>query len=265
MKLKINKIILFFCLLPCFLVCNTGTTNGQAIPVRKTQSSKTLRSMARVYMVYGEYINALRLADKALTAARKEKATDNEVAMCLIDLATVHKNLGNLKDAEELLEKAVQLQEDVLGNHPYLAYTLRILSSTYQEMGNEQQANICIGRSIAIMLEFHSADDKAMAPFYVDKAQLLTAQNRLGKAESYYQTAMDLVNKSYGQEHLYTAEVLVGIAKLYLLQERYTESEELINRATAIQERVYGADHYLIASNSAGLRVEGDNHYSETE
>ena len=55
-------------------------------------------------------------------------------------------------------------------------------------------------------------------------------------------------NKSYGPNHLYTATVLADIAKLYTLQQRYNEAENLINRSVATQEKYYGPKHHLIAS-----------------
>ena len=59
--------------------------------------------------------------------------------------------------------------------------------------------------------------------------------------------AMALINTSYGPDHLYTANVLGSIAKLYTLQGRYDEAEELIDRTIAKQESIYGPDHHLVA------------------
>ena len=58
---------------------------------------------------------------------------------------------------------------------------------------------------------------------------------------------MTLINISYGPDHLYTANVIGGIAKLYTLQGRYNKAEELIDRTIATQEKIYGTDHHLIA------------------
>jgi tetratricopeptide (TPR) repeat protein len=120
---------------------------------------------------------------------------------------------------------------------------------------------------MAIMLDGHSADDKAMAPFFVDIAKLHVAQGDLEEAEKYYQKAMLLINSSYGPDHLYTANVLAGIAKLYTLQERYGEAEKLINRAVTVQEKIYGSDHHLIAASwlikAKIYQVKGDTTQAE--
>ena len=233
------------------LVCSlslTAPNTGTAGEKSKGPSSKTLRSMARVYMAYGEYAKAQPLAEKALTQARTEGAADSELAMCLIDLATLYNYQGKLFDAEEMCKSGLELQKRALyKNHPYLAYTSRTLSSIYYEQGKYSKAKSALDEAIVIMLDIHSTVDKAMAPFYVDMAKVLTAQDKLAQAERYYQKAMPLINTSYGPNHLYTANVLADIAKLRTLQGKYTEAEELINRAIAVQEKTYGTNHHLVS------------------
>jgi len=238
-----------FVLVVVFCVALLSTiANGQSKPGRTYSSSKALRSMARVYMAYGEYAKAQPLAEKALTLAQKRGACDSELAMCFIDLAVLYSGQGRPADAEKMCELGLHLQEKVLcKNHPYLAYTLRTLSSIYSEGGKYDRARSALDKAVTIMLDSNRADDKVMAPFYVDIAKLFVVEGDFEKAESYYQRAMALIVNSYGPDHLYTSNVLGSIAKLYILQGKYAEAEELINRAVAIQEKMYGPDHHLIA------------------
>lgn len=240
-----------FFLVSVFILVLAGTSiaSEKAKLNKKYPSSKALRSMARVYMAYGEYAKAQPLAEQALTLAKRNKVSDSELATCLIDLATLYDYKGKLAEAEKICKSGLQLQKKVLyENHPYLAYTLRTLSSIYQQQGKYDEAEAALDNAMAIMLNSHSTDDKAMAPFFVDIAKLYVLQDALEKAESYYLKAMVLINNSYGQDHLYTANVLGNIAKLYTLQGRYSEAEELINRTVAIQEKFYGPDHHFITS-----------------
>jgi len=235
-------------LVSCLVLSNASIVNGQSRLGKRYSSSRTLRSMARVYMAYGEYTKAQPLAEKALTLAIRKEVSDSELAMCFIDLATLYNYQGKSAEAEKACKLGLQLQEKVLyEKHPHLAYTLRTLSSIYQQQGEYCKAKSALDKAIVIMHDSHSSDDKAMAPFFVDMAKILVAQSNLEEADSYYQKAMLLINSSYGPNHLYTANVLASIAKLYILQERYAEAEELINRALAVQEKIYGPDHHLIA------------------
>ena len=67
------------------------------------------------------------------------------------------------------------------------------------------------------------------------------------EAEQYYDKAIKLINQTYGDEHLYSATVIAGVAELYTLQNRYSEAEPLINKSQAIQEKLYGYENHLIA------------------
>lgn len=214
----------------------------------KSPSCRTLRTMARVYMAYGEYTKAQPLAERALTLAKRNGEDDSELAMCLIDLATLYKNQNKLFDAEKMCKLGLELQKKALyENHPYVAYTFRTLGAIYQEQGKYGQAGSALDEAMTIMLDSHTENDKALVPFWVDIAGLLVEKRDFKEAESYYQRAMTLINSSYGPDHLYTANVLGSVARLYTLQGRYDEAEELIDRTVATQEKIYGPDNHLIA------------------
>jgi len=225
-----------------------GIADGKPWQGQKSLPCKTLRSMARVYMAYGEYTKAQPLAERALTLAKRNCESDSELAMCLIDLATLYKNQNKLLDAEKMCELGLKLQKKALyEKHPYVAYTFRTLGSIYQEQGKYDKAGSALDKAMAVMLDSHTENDKALAPFWVDIASLLVAQGNFEEAEGYYHRAMTLINISYGPDHLYTANVLGSVARLYTLQGRYNKAEELIDRAIATQEKIYGPDHHLIA------------------
>ncbi len=247
-KSRKNRTLLF--LLVCsLLLLNAGKADGKKLLVKRTPSPKTLRAMARVYMAYGEYEKAQPLAEQALVSAKNKNDSDAELCSCLIDLAYLYNELGKLEDAEKMCILGLRLQEKVYyEKHPYIAYTLTNLSSIYQAQGRYQKAEAALERAVTIMLDCHSDNDKAMIPFKVAFAQLLTVEGDFENADAYYQSAMALINKSYGPDHLYTATVLADIAKLYTLQQRYNEAENLINRSVATQEKYYGPKHHLIAS-----------------
>ena len=209
---------LFFLVLVFVLALNVNAANQISALGTSNPSCKALRSMARVYMAYGEYAKALPLLERAMNVATKQNVSDKELSSCLIDAAYVYCNVGRLHEAEQVCNLGLQLQEKVyFRNHPYVAYTLRNLASIYTEQGKFQQAMMVMNRAMAIMLENHTEDDQALAPFRVDIAKVLVAQARLQEAEDYYRQALELINKTYGPDHLYTAGVLGDIAQLYTL------------------------------------------------
>jgi tetratricopeptide (TPR) repeat protein len=237
---------LFFILVFCLTLSNVSIAFGRSEINKKHLSGKTLRSIARIYMSYGEYEKAWSFAEQALILAKKTNASESELYLCMTDLAYLYKNQNKLADAEEMCKLGLKLQQKVLyEKHPYVAYTLRTLSSIYKEQGRFDEARAALDKAVDIMLDCHTEGDSVFIPFWVDIATLLVAQGDFETAEGYYQKAMPLINNNFGSDHLYTARVLTNIAEFYILQERYSEAETSIDRALAIQQKVYGTKHHL--------------------
>ena len=179
--------------------------------------------------------------------ATDDRSTLDEISKCLIDLAFLYKNQGKFSKAQTVGELGLELQKKIYYKyHPYIASTLRILSSIYQSQAKYELAEETLSEAICIMRKTHLSDDPALAPFQVDMARLLMAQGKLQEAEAIYIPAIDVINKSYGPDHLYTAGVLESLAELYTLQAKYEEASTLIEKTLAIQKGAYGSEHYLM-------------------
>ena len=175
--------------------------------------SKTLQVIARIYMANGDYDQAEKFANKALDAALTQGETDKDKISCLIDLAWVYKNQGRLLEAEKTCLLGLQLQQQFYyKDHPYIAYTLRILGSIYQAQARYPEADAALDRAMSIIRKCHLADDPVVASFDVDIARLLTAEGRFDQAEAGYEQAIQVIGDYYGPEHLYTAKVTADIA-----------------------------------------------------
>ncbi|MHC4147531.1 MAG: tetratricopeptide repeat protein [Planctomycetota bacterium] len=209
-----------------------GSAGARTPQAKKPFSGRALRSMARVYMSSGGY----------------EKAQpDSELCACMLDLAYLYKDQGKLAQAETMCLSGLELQEKIHSpNHPYVAYTLRILGDIYQGQGRYREAENSLKRALTIMRGVSSEDASEVAPFKVDMARLLIAQGDLAGAESYFDEAIPVIERSYRPGHLYTAKVFTSVARLRVLQGRYVEAEELIGKALPVQERVYGPNHHFL-------------------
>jgi tetratricopeptide (TPR) repeat protein len=242
---NLNNIILL--ILSGSLLLSVSTIRASAAPVQRACSSGSLRTMARIYMASGGYEKAQPFLVKALNLAKQTNASDSEMSACMLDLAYLYKNQGRLTEAEGACRSGLELQEKAYGqSHPYVAYTLRILSEIYRNQARYQESADTLERAITIVRGFSLEDDQELAPFKVDMARLLTAQGDYVKAEAYYKEVIKIIENSYGPDHLYTTRVLCSMAALYVHQQRYAEAKELISRLLPVQERVYGPDHHFL-------------------
>jgi tetratricopeptide (TPR) repeat protein len=229
------------------ILAGPGPTHKAARADEKNSSCTLLRSMAKVHMAFGDYSKAQPLVEQALRLAETNKADDAELALCLIDAAWLYKNQYKLDKAEEMCLSGLELQEQALGkDHPYVAYTLRILSSIYQEQGRYSRAVSVLDRAMAIARKHSLPGSASLAALEVDFGALMEAMGDFARAEAYYAKALPVIIESCGPDHLYTAQVLGKIAALYAAQRNYAQAEALITRTLTIQEKVYGPDDQLM-------------------
>jgi tetratricopeptide (TPR) repeat protein len=238
----------FLIMVLIFISFNASNVLAKSGIGTQTLSSKSMRSMARVYMSYGYYGKAQPLAERALELAEQSAASDEELSMCLGDLSYIYTKQGQLENAEEKCKLSIELQEKVYNfRHPYIAYSLRNLCTIYRLQGKVQEAEETLKTSLAIMYEYYKADDGTLAPFYVDLAKVFVSMNNVQQAEEYFSKALDMVVGRYGSDHLYTANVMSDVAEFYAANGNYEKAEPLARKAQAVQERVYGRNHHLVA------------------
>lgn len=131
-KQVFKKPLLILLAIACILILpavSFADSGKPATPDKKANSCRILRSMARIYMAYGEYAKAQPLAEQALAVAKATNSPDTETSCCLIDLAWLYNNQGKMAEAENLCRSGLELQEKAYyKEHPYVAYTLRILT-----------------------------------------------------------------------------------------------------------------------------------------
>lgn len=244
---SLQILIIILVLLFSSFVLPQSATGARTGPTAKAYSHDSLRGMARVYMASGSYEKAQPFLESALDRAISTKASDSDVCACMLDLAYLYKNQGNLVEAEKLCLTGLELQQHIYGSkHPYVALTLRILSDIYKGQDRFKEATESLERALKIMRAVENEDAPELAPFKVDMARLLVAKGDLAQAESYFDAALAVIEESYGPEHLYTTKVLTSIAGLYVLQGRFDRAEVLVSRAIPIQEKIYGPKHHFL-------------------
>jgi tetratricopeptide (TPR) repeat protein len=242
-----------------FILAIIYTRSAKAANESGVCPPKALQALARICMSKGEYEKAETLIDRALSTA----ASDEDKSSCLIDKAWIYKNQGLFAQAEQSCLLGLQLQQRVYyADHPYIAYTLRILGSIYQAQGDFPRAAESFDRAISIIRKCHSADDPVVASFEIDAARLSAAEGQFAQAEQQYEKSVAVIIDYYGPDNLYTASVLGDFAKLYYLQGRLDEARAILDYSLDVQRKVYGDDSRLLIpcrlTLAKVLRAEGD-------
>jgi len=206
------------------------------------RSSRTLRTMARAYVAFGQYDKAHLLATQALARAQTH-ADPDELAMCLIDLGTVCQYQDKLDTARQMLAAGIAIQKQAPLTNPYIAHTLRMLSSVYRRLQQYENARTTLDEAITIMLDQHTPEDPALAFFRAEQARLLADLGDIDRAANLCRQALSAVESLYGPEHLCTAGLAQEMAALDLKQGRFDEAQTRIDQTIRIRQRYHGPRH----------------------
>jgi tetratricopeptide (TPR) repeat protein len=213
----------------------------------KTMSSQTLRTMARIYMTYGDYEKAQVMAERAYAMTQSDAVGSNEQALCMIDLATVYSGLGKLSQSDQMFQAGIEIQKQALfDDHPYVAQSYRMLSDVQRRAGDLDLAEQSLAQAVAIMLNHCDLQSKEMSPFILESAKLAAAQGDFEKAQAGYHMALDMIEANYGTAHLMTANILESMAECCLTQQEYDQADTYISRALTIRRQLFGRQNAMM-------------------
>lgn len=234
-------------LMICIVLVAVMSSNVSAAVAKSRLTPRKMRSMARVFMTYGDYDKARGLAEKACDQARVEEVESGELALCLIDLGTVYSNLNMLTEAQRILSEGVTLQKQALfETHPYVAHTYRLISDVQRRKGDLVSAEQALSQAIEIMLTHCSLESKEMSPFILESAKLYSAKGQFELAQTNYEIALDRIQQTYGRGHLMTANVLKSMAECSFIQQDYDKADEYITSGLAIESKLFGRSNRML-------------------
>lgn len=215
--------------------------------VDKSMSSRTLRTMARIYMTYGNYEKAQLMAEQACAMTQSAEIGSSERALCMIDLATVYSGLGRLSESDQMFQAGIEIQKKALfDDHPYVAQSYRMLSDVQRRAGDLGRAEQSLEQAVKIMLNHCDLQSKEMSPFVLESAKLAAAKGDFEQAQAGYRMALDMIEANYGTAHLMTASVLESMAECCLTQQEYDQADTYISRALTIRQQLFGRQHTLM-------------------
>jgi len=177
-----------------------------------------------------------------------------KTAVVLNMLAVLYLKQGRLTEAEPLSQRALAINEKVLGlKHPDTATSLNTLASLYYSQGKYREAEPLFQRVVEI-------DEESLGEFHPDTALSLNNlaalyhdQGRFPEAELLFQRVMKISENVLGAEHPSTATSIHNLAELYRSQGRFPEAEPLYRRAWEMCENVLGVDDPDTAISINGL------------
>ncbi|MCJ1347669.1 hypothetical protein MMC31_005897 [Peltigera leucophlebia] len=184
----------------------------------------------------------------------------------MADLASIYRNQGRLKDAEELETQVMETRKRVLGlEHPCTLTIMANLASTYRNQGRLREAeelDVQVMETSSRVLGLEHPDTlSSMA----NLASTYRNQGRWKEAEKLDVEVVEKSSRVLGLEHPSTQTSIANLASTYRDQDRWKEAEELGVQVMETSSKVLGLEHldtYRISALTQPPLTENPSTYS---
>ncbi|MDY7031146.1 MAG: tetratricopeptide repeat protein [Thermodesulfobacteriota bacterium] len=128
---------------------DTGTGSGSAVGQGPVTEWETLTSEVMKLYSSGDYIQGIKVAERALQVAQQNDGPDHpNVALSLSNLAELYEAQREYAKAEPLYKHSLEILEKVYGkDNPFLVPTLLNMASLYKDTGRENEAQRMMERA----------------------------------------------------------------------------------------------------------------------
>ena len=210
---------------------------------------------------------AEKLVRHGLTLFVRNKSLESAAgAACLNTFAALLESRGHEQEAQEQLEHALAIREQVLGrDHFLVADTLVRLGLAHSRQGHLQEAEMMQMRAVAILRAGNASTELAAA--LNNLGSVMLSQGRLKEAEERIREAISIWERLSGPDDPSVAAGLLNLGVLLEERKRYDEAAPVIARARRIDEKALPANHPRIAMdlNAAGVLATDRKNYKEAE
>ncbi len=209
---------------------------------------------------------------EAHVAAAVEEARQGDdkrvLATTISNLAYLQAKLGRYRQAEPLMQHALQSSEMSLGpNHPAVAISLNNLALLLKNTNRTAEAESLFRRALQIDERHFGPSHPTVARTLSNLAALLQTTNRLAEAEPLIRRALQIDRENSGPDHPHTVTCLSNLAQLLRATSRVAEAEALMRQTLELDERRSGPDHPAVAIrlNNLAMLLQDMNRLAEAE
>ena len=180
---------------------------------RHRETADSLFHLAELRIWQGRFAEAAALFRRSLEIHREHDEQSTQVATALHGLGEALLKGGKLKDAEPVLEQALDMRHRLSGAwHGETGHVTFALGVCRVELGQFAEGEDLLRRSLAIGEKTLRQDDPELARRMERLALVLLRLGRAAEAEPLSRRAVDLSRRTYGDGHTHTAAALSNLA-----------------------------------------------------
>ncbi|MAT47848.1 MAG: hypothetical protein CMO35_10535, partial [Verrucomicrobiaceae bacterium] len=183
-------------------------------------------------------------------------------------VATTYVDLGLHNKAQPLLERALALRREHLGNeHPDTLSSINQMGLCLSSMGRHEEAASFVREALEARRLTLGNEDPHTLQSISNMGVLLMSQGKHKEAEPYLRTSLEGNRRVLGNEHPATLESISTMASFLVNQGKKEEAEPYLRKAMEGNRRVLGDGHpsTLEAINDLGAVLAAQEKYEEAK
>ena len=180
-------------------------------------------------------------------------STHPQVAIALSNLSGVLQRRFKFSEAEQLLRRAVQMEDRLPKKSPTRIHTKISLISSIMGLGRYKEAESLCEKTLAEAKETFGEKHALVGSVMHLRGGLLVRLGRAIEAEQSYWEAMKIREVALGKDHAEVALSLFNLAKLVQARQDFKNPESMFRRVIKIDEKAFGADSPRVGYDSFAL------------
>jgi serine/threonine protein kinase/tetratricopeptide (TPR) repeat protein len=265
----------------CILLVLAGFMVTEEIQLRRItrerdRASRITDFMTSIFKVSnpsearGNTVTAREILDKASADIDTNLTKDPELqAQMMSVMGDVYDNLGLYARAQELQQKALNIQQRVLGpKNPETLRSMSALAETIREQGHFTEAEKLQRQTLDTQRRVQGAEHPDTLTSMYNLSGILRGEGRYPEAEKLDRETLEIRRHVLGTDHPDTLKSMNGLELDLIPQKQYAEAETLARETLEIRRRVLGPEHPDTLNSMrdvAGALASFEGRYAEAE
>ena len=250
-------------------VLTRGLARARELTGQPEVRAQMLDVVGQVYLRLGDYDEARRVFEEALTIRRQAVGDDHvDVAATLANLADALSGAGNYAAAVPPYRSALAIQRRKLGeSHPATLETTYRLANTLHTAGDVRGAAPYFDAWTRAVLALPPERKADRADQLVRLGQILLVRGDVPGAERAYREALTTRRAIYGERHPSVGDALHRLGTVLRTEGRLEESERALRDALELLRAAYPAGHVELrqAVRSLAITLQRQRRLDEAE
>jgi CHAT domain-containing protein len=197
----------------------------------------------------GKYVDAIKLAQRALESGEKGLGPDNAfIGELAMHLGGMQQTKGDFANAEKVLLRAVSISEKSLGQHnPQTGLAVFHLALVYRSIDDDAKAEKYLQQALETLEKTLGDDHPTVATCLAQISLLHQVRGDFQTATAELQRAIAIAQKSLEPTDSLSLTLFHNLGNLYLDQNNYDQAESIGEQELKLVEQKYGPDHPRVA------------------